>query len=68
MKAYVSGMTCMHCKMAVERLFSQIDSVEKVEVDLKTGIVDIKSNKKISKEELEKSLEDSAYKVEKVEY
>ncbi len=67
MKVYVSGMTCMHCKMTVERLFSQIDSVEKVEVDLSTGIVDIKSSKKISKEELEKSLEDTAYKVEKVE-
>ena len=67
MKVYVSGMTCMHCKMTVERLFSQIDSVVKVEVDLKTGIVDIKSNKEISKEELEGALENSAYKVEKVE-
>jgi copper chaperone CopZ len=54
--------------MTVERLFSQIDSVVKVEVDLKTGIVDIKSNKEVSKEELEGALENSAYKVEKVEY
>ncbi|AWB09788.1 MAG TPA: heavy-metal-associated domain-containing protein [Thermodesulfobium narugense] len=68
MKVYVSGMTCMHCKKTVERLFSQIDGVEKVEVDLATKIANIKSTKNISKEALEKSLEDTAYKVEKVEY
>jgi copper chaperone CopZ len=53
--------------MTVERLFSQIDGVEEAEVDLKTGIVDVKSNKKIGKEQLERALEDSAYKIEKIE-
>jgi len=57
----VEGMTCMHCKMRVEKALRAVGGVEAVQVDLVkkeavvTGAADRAS--------LEKAVEDAGYKV-----
>ncbi len=38
----VNGMTCKHCKMRVGKAISNLNFVDDVTVDLKTGNVEIK--------------------------
>ncbi|MBX2842117.1 MAG: permease [Flammeovirgaceae bacterium] len=40
----VNGMTCNHCKMNVEKNLSQLDGIEKSEVDLSSSSVAISGN------------------------
>ncbi|MCR4559788.1 MAG: cation transporter [Bacteroidales bacterium] len=38
----VSGMSCNHCKMSVEKAIASIAGVESVEVDLPSGMAYVK--------------------------
>jgi copper chaperone CopZ len=40
----VSGMSCNHCKMNVEKTLSDVDGIEEVTVDLEQGTVMIGSH------------------------
>ncbi len=57
----VSGMTCGHCVNSVTEELSKISGVEKVEVDLDSGKVDIDSNEEISKVKIEEAIQEARY-------
>lgn len=57
-KIIVKGMTCNHCKMTVEKNLLEIEGIEQVNADIKTGVVEIKGQKvdeQILKEKIEKA-------------
>ncbi|MGE4547893.1 MAG: heavy-metal-associated domain-containing protein, partial [Desulfurella sp.] len=41
MRVYVSGMSCQHCKIAVEKAFLAIEGVESVNVNLEDAYADV---------------------------
>ncbi|MFW5987704.1 MAG: copper ion binding protein [Methanohalophilus sp.] len=57
----VKGMTCGHCKMAVEKALQNITSVSKAEVDLEKGEVHVEYKPDINVEELKKTIRDAGY-------
>lgn len=57
----IEGMTCMHCKMAVEKALKGVPGVEKAEVDLgKNQAVVVGS---ADKDAMAKAVADAGYKV-----
>ncbi len=62
----VAGMSCNHCKMAVENALQELVGVERVEVDLDSALVNINYDvSKNSQEDLEKAVVDAGYQVKK---
>ncbi len=59
---YVQGMDCKHCKMNVEKQLQQIDDVEAVEADFKTGKVKI-DGKNIDLDKVGQIVSDVGYKL-----
>lgn len=57
----VSGMTCGHCVNSVTEELSKISGVEKVEVDLASGKVDIETNEEIARIKLEAAIKEAGY-------
>jgi len=57
----VSGMTCGHCVNSVTEELSKISGVEKVEVDLASGKVDIETNEEIARIKLEEAIKEAGY-------
>ncbi len=57
----VEGMTCMHCKMSVEKALKSVQGVESVSVDLmrKEAVV----SGSVAKDVLVKAVEDAGYSV-----
>lgn len=49
MKLEVTNMTCMHCKMTIEKALKD-NGVEYVDIDLTTKIVDVDPNGKTEEE------------------
>jgi len=37
----ISGMTCMHCKMKVEKALKTLDGIEEVSVNLEAGSAEV---------------------------
>lgn len=61
----VQGMTCGHCKKAVEDALSKLDGVSKAEVNLDAGQVDVTFDEsKVTIEAMKKAIEDQGYDVE----
>jgi copper chaperone len=44
MKIKIDGMSCNHCKMAVEKALAKINSVQSFTVDLEKGEANIEGN------------------------
>jgi uncharacterized protein len=61
---HVGGMTCNHCKENVENSIMSVKGVEKVEVDLTTGIVNIKG-KSFDLRKILSGIRDIGYKIKK---
>ncbi len=63
----VNGMSCEHCKAAVEKALSSIDGVDKAVVDLKkkTAVISMKND--IADDVLQKAVNDAGFKAGKVE-
>jgi copper chaperone len=60
----VKGMTCGHCKMAVNGALTQLDGVQKVVVDLQTGKVNVEfDSSKVSLEQMKEAVEEQGYDV-----
>ncbi|MGI6435068.1 MAG: CopZ family metallochaperone [Syntrophomonadaceae bacterium] len=57
----IAGMSCNHCKMAVEKALQAVPGVEKVQVDLekKQAVIEGKANR----QELVKAIEETGYEV-----
>ena len=64
MKMSISGMSCNHCKMKVEKALKTLDGVENVEVNLADGVADVKYDpSKISTDQLKDVIIDAGYEV-----
>ena len=60
----VKGMTCGHCKMAVEGALKELEGVTGSEVDLETGKVKvIYDETKVTVEAMKEAVEDQGYDV-----
>ena len=61
----VKGMVCGWCENRVKNALSQIEGVKNVEADFKTGIVKVNADEKVSKEEMEETVTDIGFEIEK---
>ncbi|MGI6658167.1 MAG: heavy-metal-associated domain-containing protein [Dethiobacteraceae bacterium] len=60
----ISGMTCNHCKMRVEKALKTLDGVESVAVDVQAGRAEVQYDPaKISGEVLKNAVTDAGYEV-----
>ena len=60
---HVSGMDCKHCKMNIEKHLKQLDGVDNVEANEKTGYVAVEG-KNVSIDDIQKQVKDLGYKLE----
>ncbi|CAM4341787.1 copper chaperone CopZ [Lacicoccus alkaliphilus] len=62
----VEGMTCGHCKSAVEGALGNLSGVEKAEVDLSANAVSVEyAEDKVTVEEMNEAIEEQGYDVVK---
>ena len=61
----VNGMECGGCENRLKNALSTIEGIESVDADYKTGIVKVKSNEEITKEQMEETIEDIGFEIEK---
>lgn len=60
----VKGMSCAHCKMAVERALQKVPGVSKAEADVSAGTVAVSfDGDKVSLEDLKKVITEEGYEV-----
>ncbi|GLH62503.1 copper chaperone CopZ [Parageobacillus sp. G301] len=60
----VQGMTCNHCKMAVTNALQELEGVNRVEVHLEKGTVDVDFDEtKVSIAQLKEAVEEQGYDV-----
>lgn len=59
----VEGMTCGHCKSAVEGALKEVDGVDVVKVDLETGNVKVSHADTANKVEMREVVEEQGYDV-----
>ncbi|WP_188206617.1 copper chaperone CopZ [Alkalibacillus aidingensis] len=60
----VQGMSCGHCKQAVQGALKELDGVASVEVHLDSGKVDVTFDEDtIGKEEMKEAIEEQGYDV-----
>ncbi|AEH47807.1 copper chaperone CopZ [Parageobacillus thermoglucosidasius] len=60
----VQGMTCNHCKMAVTNALQELEGVNRVEVHLDKGTVDVDYDEtKVSLDQLKEAIEEQGYDV-----
>ncbi|WP_147802268.1 cation transporter [Alkalicoccus halolimnae] len=57
----VAGMTCGHCKQAVEGAASSVKGVSRAEVDLKAGNVTVEMEEGTNITEIKEEIEDQGY-------
>lgn len=60
----VEGMTCMHCKMAVEKALKGVPGVQEADVDLSGKKVKVTYNaEKAKRADLDRAITDAGYNV-----
>lgn len=60
----ITGMTCDHCKRAVEGALSDLSGVEKVVVSLKANTADVTyDDTQVTVAQMKKAVEEEGYKV-----
>lgn len=60
----VEGMTCGHCKSAVEGALNELDGVSNVDVNLDTGKVNVTYDEaKVTTDAMREAIEDQGYDV-----
>ena len=59
----VGGMSCGHCKAAVEKALKAVDGVENAVVDLENKTAEVSLSKEVSDEVLKKAVTDAGYEV-----
>jgi copper chaperone len=57
----VAGMTCNHCKMAVEGALQELPGVAKATVDLDKGEVSVEFTRTVSREALAEAIDEAGY-------
>jgi len=62
----ISGMSCNHCKMRVEKALKELEGVSEAGVDLQAGSADVTFDEsRVTSEKLAEAVEDAGYTVEK---
>ena len=62
----VSGMTCQHCKMAVERALQELKGVTQIEVKLESGQVAVSYDENLVQEpQIIETITEAGYSVQK---
>jgi copper chaperone len=59
----VKGMSCQHCVMAVTKALSQIEGIQKVEIDLPSGAVRFENTKAAAQDQIEKAILKAGFEV-----
>ena len=60
----VKGMTCNHCKMAVEKALNSLDGVDSAEVNLEAGKVSITyDDSKIKTDAINEAIKEEGYEI-----
>lgn len=60
----VKGMTCGHCEKAVNGALTDLDGIDKVEVNLETGKVDVSYDAaKVDHDKMKEAIEEQGYDV-----
>ncbi|SEH69704.1 copper chaperone [Halobacillus karajensis] len=59
----IEGMTCGHCKSAVEGALKEVDGVNEVNVNLETGQVKVSHADSANKVEMREVVEEQGYDV-----
>lgn len=69
-KLHISGLACPFCAYGLEQRFSAIEGVEKVTVDLKTGvaIVSMTDGATLDEAFARKTVEDAGFTLESIEF
>jgi|AntDryMetagUQ889_1029465.scaffolds.fasta_scaffold138107_1 copper chaperone len=63
-KLDVPDMSCVHCKAAVEGSLNALDGVERSNVDLENGVVEVAYDEdRVTAEEIEGAVESAGYTV-----
>ena len=57
----VTGMTCEHCVNAVKGEISQLQGVDKVDVELEGGKVTVQSDAPVDQEQIRSAVEKAGY-------
>ncbi len=57
----VSGMSCGHCKAAVEKALSQIPEIREVEVDLNAGRATFEAEDSLDLAKVKSAIEEAGY-------
>ncbi|MFW5470621.1 heavy-metal-associated domain-containing protein [Knoellia sp. CPCC 206435] len=57
----VTGMTCGHCVASVTEEVTELDGVEKVDVDLATGAVTVTSTEPLEDDAVRAAVEEAGY-------
>ena len=62
----VSGMTCQHCKMAVERALQELKGVTQIEVKLESGQVTVTYDQNsVQAQQIVETITEAGYSVQK---
>lgn len=59
----VVGMTCQHCVNSVTEELSKIKGVQKVEVELDSGKVEIISDGEIAQDKISEAIKEAGYEI-----
>lgn len=59
----IEGMSCGHCKAAVEKALNEVIGVIETEVDLEKDLATVHLNREVGDDALRKAVEDAGYKV-----
>jgi copper ion binding protein len=59
----VEGMTCGHCVAAVREELTALDGVQQVNVELDSGVVQIRSDAPLSDEQIRAAVDEAGYSV-----
>ena len=59
----VEGMSCGHCVNSIENSVGAINGVEKVNVQLEAGKVDVEFNNEVDVQKITETIEDQGYTV-----
>ncbi len=57
----VSGMTCEHCRRAVEQEIGLVPGVVRVEVDLASGTVTVHTNQAVDRADIAAATDEAGY-------
>ena len=66
----VSGLACPVCSYGLEKKLKQIEGIENLNIELKTGLVTftMKEGKTVTEEALKQKVKDAGYTVKEIKY